>query len=572
MSFSQEEVEVAKKWASKKTASNIRFFPKEQDIIISATLFLPENSIITQRLWHILNNMYEIPKCRNCNINIVRWHPSIKGYAEYCSLKCGNSSTTKIDKKKKTCLEKYGVDSYSKTDAFISLMKQQVVSEEIKEKRKQTCLEKYGVETPLLNDDIREKTKETNIERYGVENVFASDGIKQKIRNTNRLKYGTDYYVKTSEFDNKMKEYYTDEEWLKTKTQKQQQVMIDKYGVTNHFLIKNTKEEIDKLNNKEWLEDQHNNRKTIRQIASELNFDKKTISTYMGKHGIDIKRFPASYGEIEISNFIRNECDIELINNTRNIIPPKELDIFIPSHNFAIEYCGLYWHSSLIKDKHYHNDKLLECEKRNIRLLTVYEDEWLYKQDIVKTKIKDILGINNDERIYARKCSIKTISSQEYIPFLEKYHIQGKGQASKAYGLFYNNILVAVILFKKEKNDIFSLTRYASSGKIVGGFSKLFSHFKKNNIWSSVYTFANRRWSDGKLYEVCGFNKEYITNPDYEYIINNKRVHKFSMRKKKLLNILENFDETLSETENTRRNNIPRIYHCGLIKYFIKIS
>ena len=84
--------------------------------------------------------------------------------------------------------------------------------------------------------------------------------------------------------------------------------------------------------------------------------------------------------------------------------------MYFPELKVGIEYNGLYWHSEEMgKDRNYHFNKSLECYDKGIRLIHVFEDEWLYKQDIVKSKIKHILGLNTNERVYARKCYIKEV-------------------------------------------------------------------------------------------------------------------------------------------------------------------
>ena len=45
----------------------------------------------------------------------------------------------------------------------------------------------------------------------------------------------------------------------------------------------------------------------------------------------------------------------EIVENCRNIIKPYELDIYIPKKKIAIEYNGIYWHSTALnKDMFYH--------------------------------------------------------------------------------------------------------------------------------------------------------------------------------------------------------------------------
>ena len=72
------------------------------------------------------------------------------------------------------------------------------------------------------------------------------------------------------------------------------------------------------------------------------------------------------------------------MQNCRNIIAPLEIDIFIPSKNIAIEYDGLYWHSSnkfsgRTIEKKYHLNKTEQCLKKGIKLIHIFENEWILK-------------------------------------------------------------------------------------------------------------------------------------------------------------------------------------------------
>ena len=87
-----------------------------------------------------------------------------------------------------------------------------------------------------------------------------------------------------------------------------------------------------------------------------------------------------------MAQFIKSITDFELVIGSRKIIPPQELDIFIPAKKLAIEYDGLYWHSIDSKgQKDYHVNKTNNCEKHGIQLIHVFENEWIFKQDIVKS-------------------------------------------------------------------------------------------------------------------------------------------------------------------------------------------
>ena len=114
-----------------------------------------------------------------------------------------------------------------------------------------------------------------------------------------------------------------------------------------------------------------------------------------------------SYVQKEIFDFI-NSFYPDTVYDTRKVISPLELDIYIPSLKLAIEYCGLYWHSEEYKENSYHYDKMKFCNEKGIRLITIFEDEWLKRQDQVKNLLKSVIN-KNEFKIMGRKTKIKEV-------------------------------------------------------------------------------------------------------------------------------------------------------------------
>jgi hypothetical protein len=244
-----------------------------------------------------------------------------------------------------------------------------------------------------------------------------------------------------------------------------------------------------------------------------------------------------------------------------------EMDIYIPEFNIGIELCGLYWHSSEYKDKNYHKNKYKIAKEKNIRLIQIFEDEWIYKKDIVLSTLKNILQLNID-KVFARKCIIDEINYEEAKTFLNNHHYIGTSMSTLYIGLRDSNqTLVAVMAFKKTK-EIWELTRYVTSINVVGGASKLLNYFENNYKPKAIKTFADLRWSNGDLYRKIGFIDHSVLNPDYMYIINNIREHKFKHRKKYYKNRYN--VSLLTEQQIMKKENILRIYDAGKIK-FIKL-
>lgn len=285
----------------------------------------------------------------------------------------------------------------------------------------------------------------------------------------------------------------------------------------------------------------------------------------------------SSQAEEEIYEYIKT-FNLDIIRKNRTLIKPFELDIIIPSKKIAIEYCGLYWHSELQgKNKKYHLNKLNMCNDLGYRLITIFEDEWLFKKDIVKNRLKHILN-NNIEKIYARKCIIKEIDVNIAKDFINTYHIQGYTPSSIKLGAFYNDELVSVMTFAKGNiskgskniNGVYELSRFCLSKNVIGIASKFLNYFNINYKWEKLYSYADRRWSNGNVYEKIGFNFISFTEPNYWYFKYNdlKRIHRFNFRKDRIKHLSTNYKQT--EWEIMQEQKWDRIYDCGNIRYEMK--
>lgn len=538
------------------------------------------------------------------------------------------------EKIKQSCLEKYGVDNASKSQKVIQKIKDVLKEkdeldpdrqnkitekrkittkerygvdfvaqkEEFKEKSRQTCLERYGVEYILSNKEFRDSWKEIFMEKYGVEyagqipeliernkkhflekygvdNPSKAPEVIETIKQSNLKKYGVEWSIQNEEVKNKSKE-----------------TCLEKYGVDNPFKSKEIiKEILESIRQKIWdsiqlrtdWEPMFTKEEFLKHGWSEndtsIHYDFKCkkcghiqkLSCYFVsceecnpiKHG-------RSRQEIEVTDFIKSILpDTEILTNDRTLIPPKELDIYIPSKKLAIEFDGLFWHSiPQIDDPNYHIDKTNECEAKGVQLIHIFEDEWLEKQNIVKSMIKSRLGIF-DKTIYARQCEVKEIKDTSYIDFLMFNHVQGYNYAKVSYGLYHNNELVSVMTFgsyrrsmgKQSVPNEYEMYRFCNKigYHIPGGASKLFKHFIDDYKPKKVISYCDRRWSVGNLYNKLGFTFVKNTQPNYWYIRGITRENRFKYRKSQLQILLEKFNPEFTEQQNMLDNGFDIMYDCG---------
>lgn len=300
-----------------------------------------------------------------------------------------------------------------------------------------------------------------------------------------------------------------------------------------------------------------------------------------------------SIEEEKIKKYLEEDNNIKNIEKYKYVINKKEhifkeIDMFIKDKNIGFEYDDLYWHSDKFRDSNSHIEKTKFFDNKGIRIVHIFSDEWLNKQEIVKDKIQSILGIQK-EKIYARKCEIKEIPSKERNIFLEKNHIQGADKASISYGLLYKNELVAVLSLSKPRialgqksnnnSGLYELSRFA--GKlgftIVGGFSKLLKNILKlHPEIKKIITYADIRWTDlhNNVYTKNNFKLDHISEPSYFYIDSNaiKRENRFNYRKQVLKNKFPDiYSDSKSENEIMKEAGYSRIYDCGNLVYTLSI-
>lgn len=316
---------------------------------------------------------------------------------------------------------------------------------------------------------------------------------------------------------------------------------------------------------KSWWENEYKT-KSAETIANELGCSSSLVLQRLEQHEINRTNFfKESSEENVIFNFL-NELNITYIKKDRSVLNGKELDIYIPSHNIAIEINGIFWHTEA-KGKlfDYHLNKTMLCAEKNIQLLHFWDIEIKNKIDIIFSMLRVKLGIAT--RIYARKCFIKEVDKNVAKEFFNENHIQGNAGCNKIIGLYYNDELVSAASFitpRFNKKYDWELVRFATIKNVVvvGGMSKLLS-----TITGSIISYANRRWSMGNVYKQCNFTLIDISRPNYFYTKNFKTLeNRIKYQKHKLINNI-NYDKNKSEKEIMELSGYNRIWDCGNLVY-----
>lgn len=377
------------------------------------------------------------------------------------------------------------------------------------------------------------------------------------------------------------------------------------YKIEDFEKIKNFKTESEKNSKKMY---------NFKQLSEIFNKDDKTISVVV--RILDIKFYKSitreylidddgfltlqdyfskteisgsSYFEKEVTEFVKSIYPNKIIENDRKIIKPKELDIYIPNKNVAIECDGLYWHSteqltskgqfifSSDEKKHYKNKQLIKtllCEEKGIRLIHIFEDEWNTKKEICKSILASSLGIYK-QKIFARKCEVKEINLEDWKKFLHENHIQDYTFAEYRLGLYYKDELVQGIGITKSnhKQGEIELNRMVTklNTQVIGGFSKLMNNSIKMWNFSKIYSYISRRLFDGKGYYASNFKIVKINEPTYFYVKHGQRFPRYNFMKNKIKKMydmgeLSYWNENETEELIMNKNQFGKLYDCGTIK------
>lgn len=546
---------------SKKNISHYSiYFPniKLKDVIsINIEKHLQKNSNI------VLN-----VKCDICyverSIKYQAYTKNINSCSDHPIYTCDKCSHIKL---KNTNIKKYGVEYYSKT-------------KEYSEKFKSTMIERWGVEHALQNNDLKEKQKQTNLKKLGYENPFMD---LEKIKNSYQDKWGVDHPSKVN--------------WIKDKIN---QTNIEKFGFKSPLNNLEIREKGKKTRQKRYGNDIPMKNDIIRIGNSIIGSDKNYISyvsdnvsifncdrnndhsffidsvSYHNRKRLHLDLCTVcnpigssrSIKEDDLYQFISSIYNGQIIQSYKDEL---EIDIYLPEIEIGFEFNGLYWHSEEYKERDYHLKKTNHFKERGIRIIHIWEDNWSFKNEIIKSQIRSWIGLNSN-KIFARKCKIKEVSSKETMNFLEENHIQGKVNSIIKLGLYYNDSLVSVMTFdhsegrKKISSNEWNLSRFCNKldTSVIGGASKLLSYFMKTHIPKRIISYADKTWSQGDLYYQLGFSQILETKEDYKYVIGNKRVHKSRFRKSKL-------GTDLSESNFMKSKYIPKIWDCGKMKFEINI-
>lgn len=467
----------------------------------------------------------------------------------------------------------------------------------IKKQRAKTNLERYGVSNTFqqAQDKIkqtklaryndasysnREKAISTITEKYGVENVMQVTEV------CARNHHDRDYVSAATKGQQTKLERYSDATF--NNREKAESTNLTKYGVPNVMHSPATKEKVASnlsatLNAKYTdifqeryditFVDPYKHQQQIAVLCNKCNltFDSFFVNGLMKKCPTCFPKW-VSKDEHELREFLV-ALGVTFESNDRTLIAPYELDIVVPDCNVAFEYNGLFWHTEdTHPDRNYHYQKTAMCAAHNVKLVQIFSHHWYLRQDIVKSRIRQTLGLT-ETRIYARQCHVSEITTAVARTFLDKAHLDGYTGARVKLGLYCNDVLVSVMTFGNNRFDSsgWEVIRFASllNCTIVGAAGKLFKHFTNHYSPAKVTSFSDNTWGYTEFYSKLGFTLESRGKAGYSYVDRFRDVHtvinRMQVQKHKL--VKQGYDSDLTEVQIMKVRGFTRLWDCGHSKW-----
>lgn len=521
-----------------------------------------------------------------------------------------------IQRREETMKSKYGVSHALQCEQFKLKAKETykhnfiddiVARKDLESRRKSTMNKLYGGESPLESPILRSRIEHTNLERYGNVNPLGSDEVRNKCKDTMLDRYGAKYTLQSNNLRSKVKSTMLDRYGVDHPSRmsdyqsKVKLTMLDRYGLEHNSQVK--LKQLGTLD--KYIQFKSDPKKFILNEFPDL---KPTASMISYRTGADITMVwnilhdnncesmielgkKSSMEEDVIYELHQINLPYNIIRNTRKIIKPYELDIFIPDKKFAIECNPTSTHNSSksffpdsdIIPKNYHKMKTDMCENLGIQLFHIFGYEWKYRRNIIISMIQNMLGCTSN-RIYARKCKVDIdVNYYEAKAFLERNHRQGNTNASYRLGLRdADHNLVCLMCFNKLRGTIgsikykqpaFELSRFCSSlnTQVVGGASKLFKHFVSNVDFKTIVSYSDRAHTSGNLYKQLGFKQLHINDPNYVWVqsSNDQYYTRLATQKNRLKQLLkdDSIDLNLTERQIMEDHGYLQVFDSGTITW-----
>lgn len=267
--------------------------------------------------------------------------------------------------------------------------------------------------------------------------------------------------------------------------------------------------------------------------------------------------------EKELAEFVRSIVpESEVLTNDRKALDGKELDIFIPSRNVAIEFNGTFWHDERHLKDDAHETKRQLCEKRGIHLIQIWQDSWEKAKQGCKNLI--MRELCNDMNTMDAE-GLSYLDDQDAIrEFAESLSTQPL-RTNTTYAALYDEHgnIVCAIEFETDKDET-TIVGYTEKEPVRGGIQKIIGELEARGTkgtWLAVIS------TDGETsaFETPDFIAVEQLPPRWSFIDGSqshaRRRDQDEMRKLIPTHGHETTDEKIREL--AKKNNLFRTYNSG---------
>lgn len=372
------------------------------------------------------------------------------------------------------------------------------------EKRKRTNIKKFGSETPPRTEEWEANRTKALRDRYGGNSALCDPTVLAKMKATNMERYKAPWSVATLEVREKAETSMLNNHGVRFSRQspvlqaKAVETLVANYGVTNPGAHPDLKE--------------------------------RALATTLERFGtLNMRTTGEAENEVRL---LVEEITGEPAPNT--IIPGSrlEIDCFVEGARVGVEYCGLYYHCEEAGNEDprvhaRHRAKLDAANAAGIRLITLFEDEWLSRRAQVEGVLRVILG-NPASRVAARSCALDEINADAANTFFGENHIIGPhAKIKRAWVLTRAGEAVAAASvshnYAANSRDTVVLQRlcFKRGVHVQGGASRLLATIKRwaaTEGYQAIVSFSDNRWSRGDLYAQLNFKCVKDTGYDYGYV------------------------------------------------------
>ena len=498
---------------------------------------------LVESIYVIINGSHNL-----CEYNInKRTHQFIsfeQGYSQFCSNTC-------------FCRRQFQSNNLTKRHQNMSLDEKLTLLD----KCKQTNLKKLGVEYPAQSIEIQNKMKQTCVDRYKVESFSQTEEFNKKYKLTNLRHFGVEYPAQSIEIQNKMKK-----------------TCVDRHGYEFHAQQHLSLDVLDILKDKDKFTNLVTG-KAIREVAKTLTISNSSVLVYAKKYNCrHLFVDSTSMYEIMIKDLL-DSLNIKYIHNSKLIIPPKQLDFYIPKFNLAIEPGSSYFHTEMLRGrgKFYHYDKWQQCYDKGITLLQYFDNDLINYFHLIKYKIKQLCNIESLTFNIDNLQLTQITDNDSILQFLNEYHSECNfNDYNLAIGAYTSDQLIAISTWLI-KDDYLELVNFANDieYKVDNLLPKLISKIKSITNSNRLVVYTDNRYDNGIVYKNIGFERTDIIDPKFTYtktFIDLESPEKYQKENlAEIFSLDQNYVNSKTEWEIMQEQGYDRLWDAGKTKWVLNI-